>query len=487
LSPTFSDLGVPAVLVAVLSARHIVEPFPIQAATLADALAGLDVSGRAPTGSGKTLAFGIPAVVAAKSARGGAKRAPAGSPFGLIVVPTRELAAQVHTALEPLADAVGLRVASIYGGVGYGGQRAGLRRGVDIVVACPGRLEDLVAQHDVDLTHVGLVVVDEADRMADMGFLPAVRRLLDATRKDRQTLLFSATLDGEVDVLVKRYQRHPRRHEVVTDDADAGAVQHVFWKASTERRVALTAEVIAAHAPAIIFCRTRHGSDRLVKRLGQAGVSAAPIHGARSQPQRDRALADFKSGAVRALVATDVAARGIHVDAVACVVHYDLPADSKDYVHRSGRTGRAGAEGLVVSMVGPDQAKAVGTLQRQLGYDQVVIAPNAAALRASAPFVARPDSVGPRRSGSGPRSGSGGGSGGARSGGAGSGGGSGGGSGRRRAAGGRGRPSGRSSGGAGAGRPSGGSSGSGGSGGPGGGHFRTNRVGGQDRRGASVR
>jgi superfamily II DNA/RNA helicase len=397
LSQSFADLGVPAVLSTVLAERHIDEPFPIQAATLPDALAGRDVSGRAPTGSGKTLAFGIPAVVAAKAARGGAKRSPSGSPFVLVLVPTRELAAQVQTAIEPLAAATGLRITSIYGGVGYGGQRAALRKGVDIVVACPGRLEDLVAQGDVDLAHVGLVVVDEADRMADMGFLPAVRRLLDATRKDRQTLLFSATLDGEVDVLVKRYQNQPRRHDVVADKADTGDVHHVFWKAPTERRVALTAEVVGAHAPAIIFCRTRHGSDRLVKRLAQAGVSAAPIHGARSQPQRDRALAAFKGGAVQALVATDVAARGIHVDAVACVVHYDLPADSKDYVHRSGRTGRAGADGVVVSMVGPDQAKEVRTLQRQLGYSQELIAPDPASLPASAPFVAQVGMVEPRR------------------------------------------------------------------------------------------
>ncbi|MDQ6837486.1 MAG: DEAD/DEAH box helicase, partial [Actinomycetota bacterium] len=397
MSSSFADLGVPAALSTVLSERHIDEPFPIQAATLPDALAGRDVSGRAPTGSGKTLAFAIPAVVAAKAARGGAKRSPAGSPFGLILVPTRELAAQVQTAIEPLAAVSGLRVTSIYGGVGYGGQRAALRKGVDIVVACPGRLEDLVAQGDVNLAHVGLVVVDEADRMADMGFLPAVRRLLDATRKDRQSLLFSATLDGEVDVLVKRYQHHPRRHEVVADHADASEVHHVFWKAPTERRVALTAEVVAAHAPAIIFCRTRHGSDRLVKRLAQAGVSAAPIHGARSQPQRDRALAAFKGGAVQALVATDVAARGIHVDAVACVVHYDLPADSKDYVHRSGRTGRAGADGVVVSMVGPDQAKEVRTLQRQLGYAQELITPDPSALPASAPFVPHAEPAEQRR------------------------------------------------------------------------------------------
>lgn len=361
--PTFAELGVPAALVSVLAREGIVEPFPIQQATLPDALAGQDVCGRAPTGSGKTLAFGIPLV--ASVSRGGSGRR--GLPRALVLVPTRELAAQVHERLSLLASGNGARVVSVYGGVGYAKQRNALARGAEVVVGCPGRLEDLVAQGDLRLDEVAKVVVDEADRMADMGFLPAVRRLLDMTRTDRQTLLFSATLDGEVDVLVKHYQRDPRRHEVDLSEERSGNVRHLFWEAAHDERVHLVAEVVSRQAPAVVFCRTRHGADRLSTRLSKLGVSTAPIHGSRSQPQRERALGAFRSGAVQALVATDVAARGIHVDDVACVIHFDPPADSKDYLHRSGRTGRAGADGLVVSLVGREQAKAVGAIQRSLG------------------------------------------------------------------------------------------------------------------------
>ncbi|MGH8917124.1 MAG: DEAD/DEAH box helicase, partial [Actinomycetes bacterium] len=235
--------------------------------------------------------------------------------------------------------------------VGYGGQRSTLRRGVGVVVGCPGRLEDLIAQGDLDLSAVKLVVVDEADRAADMGFLPAVKRLIDATRDDRQVLLFSATLDKDVDVLVRRYQHDPRHHQVAVDSSDGERVSHLWWKAESDQWLELTTEVLRKQSPAIVFCRTRHGAERLTKRLEKAGIQAAPIHGDRSQAQRERALAAFRAGRVQALIATDVAARGIHVDDVACVIHFDPPADSKDYVHRSGRTGRAGADGLVVSMV----------------------------------------------------------------------------------------------------------------------------------------
>ncbi|MGH9077950.1 MAG: helicase-related protein, partial [Acidimicrobiales bacterium] len=233
---------------------------------------------------------------------------------------------------------------------------------------------------DLSLAGTDLVVVDEADRMADMGFLPAVRRLLDATAASRQTLLFSATLDGDVDVLVRRYQRAPRRHDVEADRS-SGEVRHVFWRAEATERVGLTAGLVTAHAPALVFCRTRHGADRLTRRLSAAGVLAAPIHGSRTQPQRQRALAAFSSGRIQALVATDVAARGIHVDDVACVVHFDAAADAKDYVHRSGRTGRAGAHGMVVTLVGAEQAKAVRSVQRALGLPQRVGSPDHAALR----------------------------------------------------------------------------------------------------------
>jgi superfamily II DNA/RNA helicase len=364
---TFAELGVPADLVARLAARSIVEPFPIQAAILPDALAGHDVCGRAPTGSGKTIAFGL--ALALKATGGAARR-----PKGLVLVPTRELALQVSTELGQLTPGGERRIIAVYGGAGYEPQRKALRRGVNIVVATPGRLEDLLARGDVTLEDVAYVVLDEADRMADMGFLPAVKRLLDATRPNRQTMLFSATLDGDVQVLVKRYQNNPKRHVVEVDD-DAASVDHLFWLAPKADRVQLTASAIARHERAIVFCRTRHGSDRLTKQLVASGITAAAIHGSRSQAQRERALKAFSSGAVQALVATDVAARGIHVDAVPCVVHFDPPADHKDYLHRSGRTGRAGLTGTVITMVGDENRSAVKSLQRELGLRTGLDAP----------------------------------------------------------------------------------------------------------------
>jgi len=357
--PSFAALGVPTTLVARLASRGIAEPFPIQAATLPDALAGRDVSGRAPTGSGKTLAFGIPMVTRVGRAR--PRR-----PRGLVLVPTRELAAQVHAELVQLAGGSGPSAVAVYGGVGFERQVKALRRGVDIVVACPGRLADLVNRGHVALDEVELVVIDEADRMADMGFLPEVRRLLDSVRSDRQTLLFSATLDGDVDVLVRRYQRSPVRHELAAEP-DAPTNRHVFWRAERSERLGLVAELVGKEWPAIVFCRTRHGADRLTRQLAKAGVAAAAIHGDRSQGQRERALAGLTSGSVQALVATDVAARGIHVDDVACVVHFDPPGDDKAYVHRSGRTGRAGATGLVVSLVDAASEKDVRAIQKSLG------------------------------------------------------------------------------------------------------------------------
>ncbi|MEA3056950.1 MAG: hypothetical protein QOD30_2382 [Actinomycetota bacterium] len=373
MSSSFLALGAPASIADRLAARGINEPFPIQAATLADALAGRDVSGRAPTGSGKTIAFGIPLV--ARVGRAAPRR-----PRGLVLVPTRELAAQVAQELTALGGRKGPSVLSIYGGVGFGPQIAALRRGVDIVVACPGRLADLVQQQQLQLGDVELVVIDEADRMADMGFLPEVRRLLDQVRPDRQTLLFSATLDGDVDVLVQRYQRDPVRHELAVDE-DAPVSRHVFWSMDRADRVAVAADVVRVEWPAIVFCRTKHGADRLSKQLVRAGISAAPIHGDRSQAQRDRALAAFTSGKVQALVATDVAARGIHVDDVAAVVHFDPPGSEKDYVHRSGRTGRAGSAGLVLSLVAHESAAAVNDLQRRLGFEQRLHRPDVAALQ----------------------------------------------------------------------------------------------------------
>ena len=277
--------------------------------------------------------------------------------------------------LRPLAKARSLTVAAVYGGTGYGPQLRALREGVDILVACPGRLEDLIERRDVNLADVSTVVVDEADRMADMGFLPAVRRLLDQAPSDRQVLLFSATLDGEVDVLVRRYQR--TRSDTRSSWRKPPRARFGIFLEELDRndRVALATKVVAGHETSIVFCRTRHGADRLTRQLGAAGVQAVALHGSRTQAQRDRALRAFHNGEVRVLVATDVAARGIHVENVACVLHFDPPNDHKDYVHRSGRTGRAGADGTVVSLVTSDQAGAVRTMQRALGVPQTLEQP----------------------------------------------------------------------------------------------------------------
>jgi superfamily II DNA/RNA helicase len=360
--PSFSDLGVPADLVDALSNRGISAPFEVQAATIPDLLAGRDVCGRAPTGSGKTLAFGIPLVANIGHAK--PKR-----PRALVLVPTRELAAQIVRELEPLANARGRKVFAVYGGVGYEPQKRALRRGVDILVACPGRLYDLVEQHALRLDSVTTVVLDEADRMADMGFLPQVRKLLDLTSEERQTVLFSATLDGAVGAVTREYQNDPTRHEVGAAEPDITLAEHRFLRVDQADRVERTAALINDNGPTIVFCRTRHGVDRVVKVLERGGVRAAAIHGGRSQNQRDRALRAFTDGNVAALVATDVAARGIHVDDVACVVHFDLPADGKDYVHRSGRTARAGASGIVIALVTPNQVREAKRLQRAAGIE----------------------------------------------------------------------------------------------------------------------
>jgi len=378
--PRFDSFGLPADFVRILHRQGITETLPIQALSIPDALAGRDVSGKAPTGSGKTLAFALP--MAAVLDKGRPKR-----PTGLVLAPTRELAAQIAEALAPFAAARGLKVHAFYGGVGYGPQLKALRTGVDIAVACPGRLEDLMQGGHVVLDQVELVVVDEADRMADMGFLPAVRRVLDATRPDRQTLLFSATLDGDVDVLVRRYQKDPVRHEVDTD-VDVSRMTHRFHYLAHDERVAACAKLIADTGTSVVFVRTRHGADRLVRQLGKLGVVGAAIHGDRSQAQRERALHSFSRGSVRALVATDVAARGIHVDDVACVIHFDLSEDPKDYVHRSGRTARAGAAGMSVALVTHEQRGAADKLRAALDLTPELVGDVPAAPRHRAPSVA---------------------------------------------------------------------------------------------------
>ena len=371
---TFADLGVPADLVAVLTKGGITQPFDIQAATIPDALAGRDVCGRAPTGSGKTIAFGVPLIARIDRAR---KR----QPTALILAPTRELTAQICRELEPLASARRLSVCSVYGGVGYDAQRRSLNRGVDILVACPGRLADLLRQDALDLEQIQVVVVDEADRMADMGFLPEVRRLLDQTPNSRQTMLFSATLDGAIKVLTRDYQKDAVRHDAGAPEPDGRGAHHMFWRIDGPQRAGVTAELIPVAGPTIVFCRTRRGADRLTQQLEKTGVRAAAIHGGRSQNQRDKALAMFKQGRVQALIATDVAARGIHVDGVACVLHYDVPEDGKAYLHRSGRTARAGAEGLVVSYVGHGDTRTVSRMQRDLEIPAPMTPPDVAEVK----------------------------------------------------------------------------------------------------------
>ncbi len=341
--PTFADLGVPASVADALAARGIAEPFPIQSAAVSHGLDGRDVCGKAPTGSGKTIAFGIPLVV-------GLPPAEARKPRALVLAPTRELADQIADELQLLGKPDRVSVLAVYGGVGYGHQRAALRKGVDVVVACPGRLEDLLGEGALRLDDVERVVLDEADRMADMGFVPAVRRILDACTARRQTMLFSATLDGAVDELRRTYQDDPVMCEV--EDASAEPdLDHFVRPVKREDRIRTTADIVRAHGSTIVFCRTKRGADRVARQLDKQGVSAAAIHGDRSQGQRTRALDAFSSGRVQALVATDVAARGIHVDDVGCVIHYDPPGDDATYVHRSGRTGRAGRTGVVVSLI----------------------------------------------------------------------------------------------------------------------------------------
>jgi superfamily II DNA/RNA helicase len=260
------------------------------------------------------------------------------------------------------------RVAAFYGGVGFGSQLRSLRRGVDVAVACPGRLNDLIARGAVHLAGVSMVVIDEADRMADMGFLPEVKRILDQVRPDRQTLLFSATLDSDVGTLIRRYQQNPVRVTVGADEQQSRLTSYHWVDTRREDRVALAARYVTSHGSTIVFCRTKLGADRVAKQLVAAGVKAVPLHGGRSQSQRDRALAAFSGGRAQALVATDVAARGIHVDNVGCVVHFDLPATDKDYLHRSGRTGRAGAKGVVIALVTASDSGPVKALQKALGH-----------------------------------------------------------------------------------------------------------------------
>jgi superfamily II DNA/RNA helicase len=346
----------------------ITSPLPIQAATIPPALAGKDICGKAPTGSGKTLAFGMPIVANMVQSRPRRPRA-------LILVPTRELASQVHAVLGSLLGRESQRIVSIFGGTGYRDQIRALHKGVNVVVACPGRLEDLMERGDIRLDDVTTVVLDEADRMSDMGFLPAVRRILDQTSASRQVLLFSATIGKEVEAIIRNYQHDPVRVNIEADEDEKADVSHHFWKVDRAERVAITAKLIENHGQAFVFCRTKRGVDRVVRQLQAQGVRAVPMHGDRTQGQRERALESFTKGRTDALVATDVVARGIHVDDVPCVVHFDPPPDHTDYVHRSGRTGRAGRTGTVVTLVTDEQRKDMQSVQRALGMEAGLNAP----------------------------------------------------------------------------------------------------------------
>ena len=345
-----------------LGARGVTTPRPIQARSVPDGLAGRDVLGRAETGSGKTLAFGLPLLV--RTATAGSQRT-ARQPRGLVLVPTRELADQVHDELLPLAAALGLRLLAVYGGVPLGRQIQQLRRGTDIAVATPGRLLDLLGQGACSLDRVDIAVLDEADHMADMGFLPAVTSLLDRVPPGGQRLLFSATLDGQVDTLIRRYLTDPVRHTVASTAASAARMDHQIRTVEATDKVAVAAELAGHPGRTLVFVRTKHRAARLARQLDRAGVRAGALHGNLAQPARARALAAFAAGTVPVLVATDIAARGIHVDGIGLVVHFDPPAEPKAYLHRSGRTARAGAAGTVVTLVLPEQASEVARLHRR--------------------------------------------------------------------------------------------------------------------------
>ncbi|WP_244229478.1 DEAD/DEAH box helicase [Rathayibacter sp. VKM Ac-2805] len=362
---SFSALGVPAPLVAALTASGITEPFPIQVDTLPDTLGGRDVLGRGKTGSGKTLAFSIPMIARLGGSLAGGRRRP-GRPLGLVLAPTRELATQITAAMQPLADAYGIVTTTIFGGVSQQRQVAALKQGVDIVVACPGRLEDLMKQGFVNLDAVEITVLDEADHMADLGFLPVVTRILDKTPRGGQRLLFSATLDNGVDKLVKKYLQNEVLHSV--DEANSPVAlmtHHVFEVDGLDAKNALVKTLASGTGRRILFMRTKHHAKKLAKQLTGQGIPAVDLHGNLSQVARDRNLAAFGAGTVKVLVATDVAARGVHVDDVELVIHVDPPMEHKAYLHRSGRTARAGSEGDVVTVVLPTQRSDVKTLLRK--------------------------------------------------------------------------------------------------------------------------
>ena len=371
---TFAALGVHEGLVSTLAAQGITAAFPIQAMTINDALAGRDVCGKAKTGSGKTLGFGLPMLQRIAESGGAPKGDGPATPKGLVLLPTRELAVQVFDVLKPLGESIGLRLVSVYGGADIERQIKDVRKGADVIIATPGRLIDLGDRGEVDVSQLDVLVLDEADRMADMGFMPQVEwvlRRIDA--RPHQTLLFSATLDGAVDRLVKRYLKDPVYHEVVSESQTVSNMVHHFLNVHQMDRIKVTASICRAFNKSIIFARTKRGADRLVEQLQKEGIDAAAIHGDLRQSQREKALADFTADKLHVLVATDVAARGIHIDGVDCVIHFDPPEDHKAYLHRSGRTARAGATGVVVSLLLWNQIVEAGVVMRRLAMKKPVV------------------------------------------------------------------------------------------------------------------
>ncbi len=366
---TFADLGVPRSLCDVLDADGITSPFPIQTATLPDSIAGRDVLGRGRTGSGKTLAFVLPMLTRLSAGR--TERRP-GKPRALILAPTRELVNQIQDSILPLAEPLGLRTITVFGGVAPGPQINGLKRGVDIVVACPGRLEDHLRSRHVDLGSVEITVLDEADHMADLGFLPVVKRLLDTTPRSAQRLLFSATLDNGIDVLVKRYLTDPITHSVDSAQAAVGTMEHHVLHVTASDRLPVLVDLVSTEDRTMVFTRTKHRAKQLTRQLISAGVPSVEMHGNLAQNARSRNLAAFADGRATVLVATDIAARGIHVDDVTLVVHADPPIEHKAYLHRSGRTARAGAEGTVVTLATEEQRRDVQQLARKAGISPTV-------------------------------------------------------------------------------------------------------------------
>ena len=361
---SFASVGVPSLLIEALRDQGITSPFPIQTVTLPDSLTGRDVLGRGRTGSGKTIAFALPLITRLSADR---QRARANRPRGLVLLPTRELAAQVEATIEPLARTAGLSTTTIYGGVSQRPQVTALSQGVDIVVACPGRLEDLITQGHVRLDDVAVTVIDEADHMADLGFLPAVKRILDRTPKGGQRLLFSATLDRGVDALVKRYLSNPITHSVDSDATTEPDMEHHVLTVRATDKPQIVHELAAGEGRSVLFVRTKHQAKKLARTLTQAGIPAVDLQGNLAQKAREKNMEAFRCGEVKVLVATDIAARGIHVDDVALVVHVDPPTEHKAYLHRSGRTARAGASGVVVTLQTSDQASDVAAMTRKAG------------------------------------------------------------------------------------------------------------------------